>query len=53
MHESDHDFRRGTPKSDRSHVLEDAERANDQCQEWAFEVLGLLDSLETPRRRVS
>ncbi len=51
MFESDHGFCRTTTRTDRARVLEDAERANQQCEEWALEVLGLLDSLEAPRRR--
>lgn len=49
MHESDHEFRQATPRSDRRHVIEDAERANGQCQEWAFELLGLVDLIGTRR----
>ena len=51
MIESDHGFRRSAGRTDRAHVIEDAERANGQCEQWALEVLGLLDALETPRRR--
>jgi len=51
MIESDHGFRPATPRTDRAHVIEEAERANDQCEAWALEVLGLLDALEAPRRR--
>lgn len=49
--ESEHDFRRATPASDRRHVLEDAERANDQCQEWALELLGLVDFIGSAKVR--
>ncbi len=51
MLESDHGFRRTTAQADRAHVIEDAQRANGQCEDWALEVLGLLDALEAPRRR--
>lgn len=50
MVESDHGFRPATVRTDRQHVLKEAERANGQCEEWALEVLGLLDALEAPRR---
>ena len=49
--ESDHGFCRATPRVDRAHVIEDAERAHGQCENWALEALGLLDALEAPRRR--
>ncbi len=51
MFESDHGFCRTTTRIERARVIEDAERANHQCEAWALEVLGLLDSLEAPRRR--
>jgi len=51
MIESDHGFHRATAQADRVHVIEEAQRANGQCEEWALEVLGLLDALEAPRRR--
>ena len=51
MFESDHGFGRATARADRARVIQDAERANGQCEEWALEVLGLLDALEAPRRR--
>lgn len=51
MIESDHGFSRTTPRADRAHVIAEAQRANDQCEDWALEVLGLLDALEAPRRR--
>ncbi len=51
MFESDHRFGRATAQTNRERVIQDAERANDQCEEWALEVLGILDALEAPRRR--
>jgi hypothetical protein len=51
MFESDHGFGRATARTKRKRVIEDAERANGQCEAWALEVLGILDALEAPRRR--
>ena len=51
MREPEHEFRRATPPSDRRHVIEDAERANDQCQQWALELLGLVDLIAPSRVR--
>jgi len=46
-----YESRRATPKTNRSQLIEEAKRATDQCEDWALEVLGLLDALEAPAPR--